>query len=352
MCFLTLSPCVLLLWVTTKNTTRKKLNNKDEGWIDSYLSHGSDTPLPARWTADWHRLGCHAVEGVIRSAEPSLWICAGTDCWGSLSSETVMLCRGAISLSVMLCRLASAASSLLRSAVNHCPSPPFYPGASLFLTALKGLVYVWALQECSGIPRTTSSLESSVRNVLLSQKYSYCNVCNVVRSIFSPVFKRVNSREAKNNIPGIHGTEVGERWEDVCKQSFTKGTSDPPAAPLHLTDESGKIGHTHQKCALPSDKPQAIGELFRVPSSLSVRFAVVHSKWLNPFVVLSTCREEYYECTCAVRWKWLFIFLNNNKAKPALLDYSITGGTRRDLQLNCCMNLLLSERNRSVFIYT
>lgn len=34
-----------------------------------------------------------------------------------------------------------------------------------------------------------------------------------------------------------------------------KGNSEPPAAALRLTDEFGKIGHAHQKCALPSEKP-------------------------------------------------------------------------------------------------
>ena len=89
----------------------------------------------------WHRLCFHTVQGVIWSAKPSSWIYAASDCWGSLSFELKQWCcaGGAFFLLVMSCRLASASSVMLHSVVNHCPSPPFYLGASLSLPALKGL---------------------------------------------------------------------------------------------------------------------------------------------------------------------------------------------------------------------
>lgn len=71
----------------------------------------------------------------------------------------------------MSCRLASASSGMLHSVVNHCPSPPLYPGGlPLSLSAgLKALFLVGTESELRDIQYFTTSLLSG----MLCQTFSY-----------------------------------------------------------------------------------------------------------------------------------------------------------------------------------
>lgn len=84
------------------------------------------------------------------------------------AGETV---QGAFALPVMSCRLASASSGMLHSVVNHCPSPPLYPGGlPLSLSAgLKALFLVGTESELRDIQYFTTSLLSG----MLCQTFSY-----------------------------------------------------------------------------------------------------------------------------------------------------------------------------------
>lgn len=174
-------------------------------------------------------------------------------------NKTVTLCGQVFSLPVMSCRLASASSSMLHSVVNHYPSPPLHPGASLSLPA----------------PRASSSVLSGSPELELRERYihrcfslvktsqtcSYvpCLQCCLFNTFFS--LKTVPKQVSQEKCP----RKVWHRFcmsyrEHFWKQSFTK--REPPAALCNLTEEFGKIGHIHQKCALPFEKPWTSGELF------------------------------------------------------------------------------------------
>ena len=74
---------------------------------------------------------------------------------------------------------------------------------------------------------------------------------------------------------------TGRTFENSLSQ---KGNSVPPAAAPHLTDEFGKIGHTHQKRALPSEQLENYS--LSIPSSLTGFIRRGLFKVRDPSVVL------------------------------------------------------------------
>lgn len=138
-------------------------------------------------------------------------------------NKTVTLCGQAFSLPVMSCRLASASSSMLHSVVNHYPSPPLHPGASLSLPA----------------PRASSSVSSGSPELERGERYIHCcfspvktsQTCSYVprlqcclfnTSFFSPLKtapKQVSQEKCPRKV--WHRLCMSNR-EHFWKQSFTK----------------------------------------------------------------------------------------------------------------------------------
>lgn len=62
--------------------------------------------------------------------------------------------------------------------------------------------------------------------------------------------------QAERNAPGKCDTDLHECQGGLLKTDVhKKGTLNHQLQLCNLTDEFGKIGHAHQKCALPSEKP-------------------------------------------------------------------------------------------------
>lgn len=95
--------------------------------------------------------------------------------------------------------------------------------------------------------------------------------------------------------------------EDFWKQVFyKKRTLNHQLQLCNLTEEFGKIGHAHQECALPSEKPWAIGELFPKYSQI---FEWLHWLWFiqsgRPLCgSFSTCVEWEFSESLPWKWKW------------------------------------------------
>lgn len=96
------------------------------------------------------------------------------------AGEAVMLCKGTFSLPVMSCRLVSASSGMLHSVVNHCPSPPLHPGASLRLKAQRARIsaLTWS-SEPGAQGEVPLRWITPTKNVLPFQTCSYapCSQC-------------------------------------------------------------------------------------------------------------------------------------------------------------------------------
>lgn len=156
----------------------------------------------------------------------------------------------------MSCRLASASSGMLHSVVNHCPSPPLYPGGlPLSLSAgLKALFLVGTESELRDIQYFTTSLLSG----MLCQTFSYVFI--YIYILLSE--DRNNAEEFKARKKEARGkcdSNVREWHGRLLKTFFyRKGTTSCSLA----FDRWDWKNRSHQKCALPSEKPWAIEELF------------------------------------------------------------------------------------------
>lgn len=160
----------------------------------------------------------------------------------------------------MSCRLASASSGMLHSVVNHCPSPPLYPGGlPLSLSAgLKALFLVGTESELRDIQYFTTSLLSG----MLCQTFSYV-FWIIYIYIYIYYFQKTetvqkNSRQEKRSQRKMWQQCAWVTWRTFKNILLQKGNHQlqPCFWQMRLENRS------HQKCALPSEKPWAIEELF------------------------------------------------------------------------------------------
>lgn len=141
----------------------------------------------------------------------------GSRCWRRLPFKMKKWCcsgKPFFFLLVMLCRLASASSSMLHSVVNHYPSPPLHPRASLSLPALR----VW-----SGFFRGSPEMELRERPLLPPSRQECLALSrHTVKSCI--IFKKKQDKQ-KNKGRGkrrrVTPICISER-EHFWKKSFTK----------------------------------------------------------------------------------------------------------------------------------
>lgn len=122
----------------------------------------------------------------------------------------------------MLCRLASASSGMLHSVVNHCPSPPLDPGASLSLPDLRTQSSVFSGSSESELrEKKPLCYIGHVRNVLPSQTYSYVPCLqHVLFFIFSGT-ERMLGKPREMPQENVTLMCMSDR-EDFWKHFFTK----------------------------------------------------------------------------------------------------------------------------------
>lgn len=109
---------------------------------------------------------------------------------------------------------------------------------------------------------TTLLLQSCQERSCLARHAVMFHVCRVF-CFFIFFFKREEQKKKKKT-PERASREKSPRkmwhrcawvtertFENIHLQERKEGNSEPPAAAVALTDEIGKIGHAHPKCALP-----------------------------------------------------------------------------------------------------
>lgn len=177
----------------------------------------------------------------------------------------------------MSCRLASASSGMLHSVVNHCPSPPLYPGGlPLSLSAgLKALFLVGTESELRDIQYFTTSLLSG----MLCQTFSY--VFWIIYIYIYITFRRQKQcrriQGKKKEVRGKCDSNVREWHGGLLKTFFyRKGTT---SCSLAFDRWDWKIGHT-RSVPFPLRNHEQLKNYSRsISSTLSMAwFAVVSSK--------------------------------------------------------------------------
>lgn len=134
----------------------------------------------------------------------------------------------------MLCRLASAPSGVLQAVVNHYPSRSLYPGASLSSwpagRTLKALLLVGTLNWSSSI---------------LSERLPW-KQCGVSSFWMTTVPKQVGREKPQKSETLM--------CKELCRKHFIVKKNGNLLPPSEVWQHLGKIGHTHQKCALPFEE--------------------------------------------------------------------------------------------------
>lgn len=186
--------------------------------------------------------GLWAAEGVIQPSKPSLWIHS----WLLPAGLTDGVARASLFLAVMSCCLASAPSGVLQAVVNHYPSRSLYPGASLSSRpagrTLKALLLVGTLNWSSSI---------------LSERIP-CKQRGVSFQFFFPFWITTVPKQV------CQEKSLRKVWH-WCAKSSVKNIFLLKKKSSVVWQHWRKIGHTHQKCALPFEKPWTKWEM--IPST-------------------------------------------------------------------------------------